>query len=102
MTTTRTMKAPKDANALWLWMERHDLDNATLAKKIGISPNYVSDLKRGVFRPSDEIKLKIEMVTKAHEQSAGSKKPRGVLASSWLPPVTLAKKSKPRSRAAAG
>lgn len=89
------LTVPKNATVLWRWMLEHDVTVATLASKLGVTPNYLGDIRRGIYRPSDELKVKIERVTKRIEIERGVDDPRGVAASDWF----LLGKSPPRSRA---
>lgn len=51
------------ARKLWAWMTAKDTTLEALAKKLGVTPNYLSDLRRGVHRPSDDLKFAIERIT---------------------------------------
>lgn len=88
---------PSTATVLWRWMNAHDVKLGAFAKKLKVSSNYLSDLRRGVYTPSDDLKLKIAKATADHEAKAGSKTPRGVQPGDWFP--VLPTPGSPRSRA---
>ena len=86
---------PDGASALWQWMERFKVTVAELAKLLDVTPNYLGDVRRGVYKPSDELKLKIEEHTIRIETERGVKRPRGVVPGDWfLRPVSS---SRPRT-----
>jgi transcriptional regulator with XRE-family HTH domain len=70
--------------ALDRWMDSRRVSGVSLAQRLGISPQYLRLVRRGEHRPSDELKWKIEDVTKAIEAEDGVTNPVGVAAISWL------------------
>lgn len=75
---------PANATALWRWMHRHRVTLEELAEKVGCTPVYIGNLRRGVARPSDDLKIKIERETLAWERRHGIKSPEGVLVAAWF------------------
>jgi transcriptional regulator with XRE-family HTH domain len=70
--------------ALDRWMESRRVSGVSLAQRLGISPQYLRLVRRGEHRPSDDLKWKIEDVTKEIEAEDGIANPVGVAAVSWL------------------
>lgn len=54
---------PADATPLWRWMAKHRVTLAELAERLGLSPVYVGEVRRGDRRPGDKLKVEIAAVT---------------------------------------
>lgn len=91
------LKLPDDATVLWRWMERFGVTVADLAAAVDVTPNYLGDVRRGIYTPSDKLKLDIERETKRIEIARNRKRPRGVVPGDWFPSAP----SLPRSPASA-
>lgn len=76
-------KLPEGATALWRWMTERRVTVEELATLVGCTPQYLSDVRRGVKRPSDQLKLAIAEHTIAIEKKQGVARPKGVVATSW-------------------
>jgi len=55
-----------------------------LAKRLDVSPGHLGDIRRGVRRPSDALKVKIQEVTRAIESEDGVADPVGVSVLDWF------------------
>lgn len=85
----RAAKTPQEvdvrpANPLATWLDLRRVTNAELAKRIDVSAETVSRIRRGVNRPDDDMKIKIAVATKAIETELGLAQPRGVFCSDWF------------------
>lgn len=79
-----------DVTPLWRWMREKRVTLGELATRVGVTPEYLSNVRRGVNRPSDELKWKLEDATKAIEVERGFANPTGVTCAAWFEkrPVT--------------
>lgn len=77
------MTPPEDATALWRWMDERRVTLEELARLVGYTPQHLSDIRRGVRRPSDELKQKIEAATQGIEKKMGVPRPKGVRIAEW-------------------
>lgn len=87
------LKLPDTATVLWRWMERHSVTVAELARALDVTPNYLGDVRRGLYKPSDELKLKIETATRRIEAANGVKRVRGVVPGDWFPTANSSQRS---------
>lgn len=83
----RTHSLPADASPLWRWMHEHKITVAELAERLLVTPNYLGDVRRGLHRPSDDLKVAIGKHTLAIEKKLGVKNPRGVTPADWFTPT---------------
>jgi predicted transcriptional regulator len=77
------MQPPDDATELWKWMDHWNVPVQSFAATLEITPQHLSDVRRGKRRPSDELKRKIETATLAYERQHRVKHPRGVKILTW-------------------
>lgn len=77
---------PDSATDLWRWMFERRVTLAELAKLVECTSQHLSDIRRGVRRPSDPLKIKIAEQTIAMERAQGvpASKARGVPTSAWF------------------
>jgi transcriptional regulator with XRE-family HTH domain len=74
---------PETANALWKWMELRRVTCDEFATLIGCTRQHVSDIRRGIRRPSDTLKEKIASKSLEVDRKASIKRPRGVPVAVW-------------------
>jgi len=76
---------PEGATPLWRWMAERRITLEVLAERLKITPQHLGDLRRGVRRPSDDLKIAIAAMTTQIEREMGiaASKVRGVPIISW-------------------
>jgi hypothetical protein len=75
---------PPNATRLWLWMREWGITLNMLARQLGIHAVYLGQVRRGQGRPSDELKERIERVTREIEEQRGVAEPAGVAILDWF------------------
>ena len=78
------MTPPEDATALWRWMDERRVTLEELARYVEKTPQHLSDVRRGVRRPSDALKQAIYTATIEIETKQGVSRPKGVPISVWF------------------
>lgn len=78
------ISTPPNATRLWRWMDEHRVTLNELAGLVGYASQYLSDVRRGVCRPSDTLKVALQDVTLQLEEQRGIAEPRGVRAADWF------------------
>jgi transcriptional regulator with XRE-family HTH domain len=81
------MTPREGAPALWHWMAERRVTLEELARLVEVTPQHLSDIRRGVRRPSDALKLAIERATIELERAQGVGRPKGVRVVSWFAPA---------------
>lgn len=67
-------------------MARVRVTNEELAERAGVSTVYISSLRRGKARPSDDLKVTLARVTREMEELRGLAPPyTGVPVEAWFP-----------------
>ncbi len=78
------MKPPEGATALWRWMDERRVTLEELARLVGVTPQHLSDVRRGVRRPSDSLKQAIETASIEVERRQKVARPKGVPVVAWF------------------
>lgn len=78
---------PEGATPLWRWMNERRVTLEELALLVECTPQHLSDIRRGVRRPSDALKESILRATVEMERQRGYAKPTGVPISVWYEAV---------------
>jgi len=68
------IKPPKGANAFWRWIDREKVKMEPLARRLRVTPQHLSEVKRGNTMPSLALAQRIARLTKGE-----------VDANSWAP-----------------
>lgn len=71
-------------NPLAVWMKDRRVELKELGARVSLTYQYVSDLRRNVRWPSDNLKMRIEAATLAMDRERQHSRPRGVKATDWL------------------
>lgn len=91
------IEPPEGAPVLWHWMAERRVTLEELARLVKCTPQHLSDIRRGVRRPSDGLKLAIETASVEIERRAGVSRPKGVRIGEWFTPASMAARKGPPS-----
>jgi transcriptional regulator with XRE-family HTH domain len=80
------MTPPEDAPRLWHWMAMLRVTLEELSKLVEVTPQHLSDVRRGVRKPSDKLKQSIATATVDLERQRGIARPKGVKIMDWYLP----------------
>lgn len=75
---------PGGSTELWRWMAERRVTLEELAAVVGVTPQHLSEVRRGVRRPSDKLKQTIETATVELERKQGVTRPKGVKILDWF------------------